>query len=947
MKKLLQFILACVILGLVNTPLARAQQTFGYPVNGTNVSTNCYFGDNCASPPDQHTGVDFTDDVNGTTIKAAADGKVHYMITWQGNDHGMGTTIIIQHRLSNGLTRYSLYAHLNSSAAGLSEGSLVDKGQTIGVMGASGYDCATYWCNTNCSSPVGCSNTHLHFEVKNSGILSNPSGTGTYYGYTPNAPGGYGYQDPLYYINNNSITVIPQPDLITPANAASNVPTNAILDWATVAGATNYRIQIKVGSSSGWTPENGFTSSSGTSSSIPVNTTTGATSLWSGNLSPNTTYYWTVRVANNSTNSFYCNPISFTTSAASTAATPTSVSASDGTYTDRVRINWSSSAPYKKVWRNTSSSTSGMTALTGWITASTFDDFSASPGVTYYYRVQAANSSSGSGASAYSSYNSGYRAASTAATPTSVSASDGTYTDRVRINWSSSAPYKKVWRNTSSSTSGMTALTGWITTSTFDDFSASPGVTYYYRVQAANSSSGSGASAYSSYNSGYRAASSAATPTSVSASDGTYTDRVRINWSSSAPYKKVWRNTSSSTSGMTALTGWITASTFDDFSASPGVTYYYRVQAANSSSGSGASAYSSYNSGYRAASSAATPTSVSASDGTYTDRVRINWSSSAPYKKVWRNTSSSTSGMTALTGWITTSTFDDFSASPGVTYYYRVQAANSSSGSGTSAYSSYNSGYRASGSGSSAPGNDNPCSATTLSASSSCSSTGGTTINATNTTNPAPPTGCTYYGKDVWFKVQIPSSGIVTIRTTAGTLTDAMMALYYGSCSSLQGIVCEDDNSNGNGSWMPVITVSGYSPGTWIYARIWGYNGSTGTFSVCAMNYSTVNLVGDNNADEVAPEIRREKTSFRIYPNPSPSGQEVTFEVVVGQEETGPAQIYITDITGKTIEAIDLGHLDQGVNTYRYHSGKLPPGLYLGAIHSKAFSQAVRFSILE
>lgn len=173
------------------------------------------------------------------------------------------------------------------------------------------------------------------------------------------------------------------------------------------------------------------------------------------------------------------------------------------------------------------------------------------------------------------------------------------------------------------------------------------------------------------------------------------------------------------------------------------------------------------------------------------------------------------------------------------------------------------------------------------------------------------------------------------------------MALYYGSCSSLQGIVCEDDNSNGNGSWMPVITVSGYSPGTWIYARIWGYNGSTGTFSVCAMNYSTVNLVGDNNADEVAPEIRREKTSFRIYPNPSPSGQEVTFEVVVGQEETGPAQIYITDITGKTIEAIDLGHLDQGVNTYRYHSGKLPPGLYLGAIHSKAFSQAVRFSILE
>ncbi|MBK9016280.1 MAG: hypothetical protein IPM82_20645 [Saprospiraceae bacterium] len=58
-------------------------------------------------------------------------------------------------------------------------------------------------------------------------------------------------------------------------------------------------------------------------------------------------------------------------------------------------------------------------------------------------------------------------------------------------------------------------------------------------------------------------------------------------------------------------------------------------------------------------------------------------------------------------------------------------------------------------------------------------------------------------------------------------------------CSALSyANICEDDNSNGNGSWMPVINISGPA-GTVVHIRVWGYGGATGTFNICALNYNT------------------------------------------------------------------------------------------------------------
>lgn len=123
-------------------------------------------------------------------------------------DHGFGNTVIIEHQLINGKKIYSMYAHLASIEPGIEEGSYVKGGITkIGIMGATGYGQDNYW--TKC---VKNTNSHLHFEIKDSNTLSNPKNppgtTETVYGYATGNPDGYGYHNPENYLINDKIRVV-------------------------------------------------------------------------------------------------------------------------------------------------------------------------------------------------------------------------------------------------------------------------------------------------------------------------------------------------------------------------------------------------------------------------------------------------------------------------------------------------------------------------------------------------------------------------------------------------------------------------------------------------------------------------------------------------------------------------------------------------------------------
>ncbi|HEY3314711.1 MAG TPA: peptidoglycan DD-metalloendopeptidase family protein [Bacillota bacterium] len=99
-----------------------------------------------------HTGVDIAAP-RGTEVDAADAGTIVYL----GSKGRYGRTIMLDHGGGHVVT---LYGHLNAYAAGLREGSTVEKGQVIGFVGSSG----------NSTGP------HLHFEVRLDNKTVNPLG---------------------------------------------------------------------------------------------------------------------------------------------------------------------------------------------------------------------------------------------------------------------------------------------------------------------------------------------------------------------------------------------------------------------------------------------------------------------------------------------------------------------------------------------------------------------------------------------------------------------------------------------------------------------------------------------------------------------------------------------------------------------------------------------------
>ena len=96
-------------------------------------------------------------------------------------------------------------------------------------------------------------------------------------------------------------------------------------------------------------------------------------------------------------------------------------------------------------------------------------------------------------------------------------------------------------------------------------------------------------------------------PTGISASDGTFTDRVQVSWSAStgATYYQVFRHTSNDSSSATSLSSSYSSSPYNDTSAVAGTTYYYWIKACNSG---GCSNYSASDSGYRPVTPPPSPT---------------------------------------------------------------------------------------------------------------------------------------------------------------------------------------------------------------------------------------------------------------------------------------------------------------------------------------------------
>ena len=128
------------------------------------------------------------------------------------------------------------------------------------------------------------------------------------------------------------------------------------------------------------------------------------------------------------------------------------------------------------------------------------------------------------------------------------------------------------------------------------------------------------------------------------------------------------------------------------------------------------------------------------------------------------------------------------------------------------------------------PNPDNPCGGIGLV---TCTSRqAGSNVGMTDSGIPMPSCG-SYAGGDCWYSVVVPASGEIQTEAYSGTLTDMAMAVYTvsGGCGgALSEAGCDDNSGEGN---MPMVTVSGITPGSTAYIRIWdNLNDQTGTFTI-------------------------------------------------------------------------------------------------------------------
>jgi hypothetical protein len=136
--------------------------------------------------------------------------------------------------------------------------------------------------------------------------------------------------------------------------------------------------------------------------------------------------------------------------------------------------------------------------------------------------------------------------------------------------------------------------------------------------------------------------------------------------------------------------------------------------------------------------------------------------------------------------------------------------------------------------------NDNCSGGTSISVNNNAtctSTTSGTTLGASQTLAACVGTA----DDDVWYTF-VATQTVHIVTETPGTIGDAVMQVYSGSCASLTTIACINDATTGN----ETTTLTGLTVGSTYYVRVHSFaNGSgQGTFTMCVTTPPTILTVG-------------------------------------------------------------------------------------------------------
>ena len=391
-------------------------------------------------------------------------------------------------------------------------------------------------------------------------------------------------------------------------------------------------------------------------------------------LSPAATYYFGVEAEDSYHNVSLMSPAVAVTTP-QLPQPPATVTASPVS-TTKATITWSAStgglaiANYH-VYRGTSPSSLTQLCTT---TKTTYTDTTLSASTTYYYAIQAVDTGSPPDLSAMSAPVSVTTYGPPSAPANLVATAQAT--TRIGLTWSAAASgglaiaNYRVWRG--STPSNLVQL-GTTTKLSYTDTTVQPATLYYYAVQAADTASDlsplSPPVSVSTYGPPNAPANLTATATSAS--------KISLTWSAAvsnglaiASYH-VYAGTSPGTLTQIVVTK---NTSYTNTSLSPGTTYYYAVQAADT--GNDLSPLSPT----VAATTCTLPTipgNVTA-QGVSSTQITVNWTASTGtlaigHYNVLRGTSPVSLSQIGMT---TKTTYSDRTVAEGTTYYYSVQAVD-------------------------------------------------------------------------------------------------------------------------------------------------------------------------------------------------------------------------------------------------------------------------------
>ena len=256
-------------------------------------------------------------------------------------------------------------------------------------------------------------------------------------------------------------------------------------------------------------------------------------------------------------------------------------------------------------------------------------------------------------------------------TPADFSVTDGVFPDKVRLTWSPvpNAGGYEVWR--ASSAQGEYSLLAQTAYTSYDDGSVVPGTVYWYKVRACNRA---GCSAFTEPKAGRASPPGVpSTPRGLTASQGDFTDRIRISWQPSSGAQNYELYRALQETGPYTLLATVTVTSYEDLQVEAGRVYWYRVRACNAQ---GCSSLSDPVSGYAGLQTLPAPQNVRATDGTEPGKVVVTWDevSGATHYLVYRALEEA--GEYSLLATVTETRYEDQAVEQGKTYWYKVRACN-------------------------------------------------------------------------------------------------------------------------------------------------------------------------------------------------------------------------------------------------------------------------------